>query len=137
MVKNIIILFIAFYFITLQVPVYASGWNFRSGHFAVKHNEFSRHKSNHTSRSFVKHKLKFHRKWDHKTKGTNRIALPYYIYYPHYASYGTEEEQYVQITVIYEKNQSNICMPFSFILGNRQVLGERGDQLLLLVKSDA
>ena len=108
MVKNIIILFTAFYFITLQVPVFASGWNFRSGHFAVKHNEFSRHKSNHTSRSFVKHKLKFHRKWALKTKCTNRITLPYYIYYPPYASYGTEEEQYVQITVIDDNKNEQI-----------------------------
>ena len=108
MIKNIIILFTAFYFITLQVPVFASSWNFRSGHFAVKHNEFSRHKSNHTSRSFVKHKLKLHRKWDHKTKGTNRIALPYYIYYPHYASYGIEEEKYVQITIVDDNKKEQI-----------------------------
>ena len=108
MVKNIIILFIAFYFITMQVPVFASGWNFRSGHLAVKHSEFFHYKSKHRSRSFAKHKLKFHRKWDHKTKGMNRITLPYYIYYPPYASYGTEEEQYVQITVIDDNKNEQI-----------------------------
>lgn len=108
MFKNIIILFIAFYFITLQVPVFASGWNSGSGHVAVKHYEFSRHKSNHSSRSFVTHKLNFHRKWDHKTKGTNRITLPYYIYYPHYASYGIEEGKYFQITIIYDNKKEQI-----------------------------
>jgi hypothetical protein len=108
MVKNIIILFIAFYFITLQVPVFASGWNLSSGHFAVKHYGFSRHKSNHTSRSFVKHKLKFHRKWALKTKGTNRITLPYYIYYPPHASYGIEEVTYLQITVIDDNKKEQI-----------------------------
>jgi hypothetical protein len=108
MVKNIIILFIAFYFITLQVPVFASGWNSSSGHFAVQHNEFSRHISNHSSRSFVKHKLKFHRKWALITKGTNRITLPYYIYYPPYASYGKEEEKYLQITIIDDNKKEQI-----------------------------
>ena len=108
MVKNILILFIAFYFITLQVPVFASGWDSGSGHFAVKHYEFSRHKSNHTSPSFVKHKLKFHRKWALKTKGTNRITLPYYIYYPPYASNETEEEKYLQITILDDNKKEPI-----------------------------
>jgi hypothetical protein len=108
MVKNIIILFITFYFITLPVSVFASGWNLSSGHFAVKHNDFSRHKSKHTSRSFAKHKLRFHRKWDLKTKGKNRITLPYYIYYPHYASYETEEEKYLQITIIDDNKKKPI-----------------------------
>ena len=108
MIKNILILFTAFYFITLQVPAFASGWNSGSGHFAVKHSEFSRHKSKHTSRSFAKHKLRFHRKWDLKTKGKNRITLPYYIYYPHYASYGIEEGKYLQITIIDDNKKEPI-----------------------------
>jgi hypothetical protein len=97
MLKNFIILLIVFYFLTISATVFAGGFYTGSRNFAFKHNEFSRHKSKHTSRSFAKHKLKLHRKWGHKTKFTNKI------YFPYYESYGREEDSYTEINIISDK----------------------------------
>jgi hypothetical protein len=104
MLKKINILLISFYiFILLPVQVFAGGFYFGSNHLAVKHKAFSRHKSKHSSPSFTKHNLKFHRKWHHKTKCSNKIYFPYYDYDPYYASYGKEKESYVEINIINDK----------------------------------
>lgn len=103
MLKNFIILLIVFYFLTISATVFAGGFYTGSRNFAFKHNEFSRHKSKHTSRSFAKHKLKLHRKWGHKTKFTNKIYFPYYVYDPYYESYGKEKDSYTEINIINDK----------------------------------
>ena len=108
MLKNINILLIAFYLLTLSVPVYAGGLNPGSSHFTFNHNAFYRHKSRHTNQSYAKHKLKSHIKLHHKTKNKNKIIFPYHVYYPHYASYGIEEDNYVQIYVINDKKDEQI-----------------------------
>lgn len=108
MLKNINILLIAFYLLTLSASVYAGGFHTGSSHFAVKHNAFSRHKSKYTSQSFAKHRLKFDRKWHHKAKNKNKIIFPHYAYYPHYASYGIKEDNYVEINIINDKKGEQI-----------------------------
>ena len=100
MLKKINILLIAFCLSTLPVQVFAGGFYTGLRNFAFKHNEFSRHKSKHSSPSLTKHKLKFHRKWRHKTKFTNKIYFPYYVYDPYYKSYGKEEYSYTEINII-------------------------------------
>lgn len=92
-------LLIAICLLAFPVPVFAGGLNFDSNHFAVKHNNFSRHKSMHTNKSFAKHKLKFNRNWHYKTKHKNKTKFPYFVYYPHQASHGIEREKNVQIDI--------------------------------------
>jgi len=113
MIKNINLLLIAFYLLTLPSPVLASGLNFGSNNRAIKHNTFSHHKSKYSSKSYGKHKLKFRRKWHHNTKNTNKIKFPYYIYYPHYFLYGRnnleeEEKVEVNINIINDKKDEQI-----------------------------
>ena len=97
MLKNINILLIAFYLLTLPVQVFAGGFYSGSNHLAVKHNAFSRHKSKHSSPSFAKPNLKFHRKWHHKTKYMNKIKFPYYALY---GIGNQEKEMNVEINII-------------------------------------
>lgn len=108
MPKKINILLIIFYITILSAPVYAGGLHSGSSHFAVKYNAFSHHKSKHTSKSFAKQKLKFHKTWHHKTRGTNKIIFPYYVYYPHYASYGIKNDKNVEINIINDKKDEQI-----------------------------
>ena len=113
MIKNINLILIAFYILTLPAPVFASGLNFSSNHFAIKHNAFSRYKSKYSTKSYGKHKLKFRRKWYHKTKSANKIKFPYYIYYPHWALYGRnnlekEEKVEVNINIVNDKEDEQI-----------------------------
>jgi hypothetical protein len=102
MLKNFTILLIVFYILTYSAMVFAGGFYTGSRNFAFKHNTFSRYNSKHTNRSFAKHKLNFHKKWHHKTKCTNKIYFPYYVYGPYHASYG-REDSYTEINIINDK----------------------------------
>jgi len=108
MLKNFIILLMVFYILTLSATVFAGGFYTGSRNFAFKHNTFARYNSKYMTQSFAKHKLKFHRKWDHKTKFTNKIYFPYYVYYPYHASYGKEEGNYAEINIINDKKDEQI-----------------------------
>lgn len=103
MLKNFIILLIVFYILTLSATVFAGGFYTGSRNFAFKPNTFSRYNSKYTNQLFGKHKLKFNRRWNHKTKCTNKICSLYYVYDPYYASYGKEEYSYVEINIINDK----------------------------------
>ena len=103
MLKNFIILLVVFYILTLSATVFAGVFYIGSRNFAFKHNTFSRYNSKYTNRSFAKHKLEFHKKWHHKTKCTNKIYFPYYVYEPYYASNGREEDSYAEINIINDK----------------------------------
>jgi hypothetical protein len=97
----------------LPTPVFASGLNFSSNHFAIKHNAFSHHKSKYSTNSYGKQKLRFYRKWNHKTKSTKKIKFPHYIYYPHWSLYGRnslEEKERVElnINIINDKKDEQI-----------------------------
>lgn len=108
MLKKINILLIAFYLLILSIPVFAGGFNPVSNHYTNEDLAFIRHKSKHRNQSSFNHKLKFHKKWHHKTKGANKIIFPYYVYFPHYASYGMEKENNVEITIINDKKDEQI-----------------------------
>jgi len=108
MLKNFIILLIVFYFLTFSATVFAGGFYTGSRNFAFKHNTFSRYNSRYTNQSFAKHKLKFNRRWYHKIKGSNLIMFPYYVYDPHYTSYGIEKDSYVKINIINDKKDEQI-----------------------------
>jgi hypothetical protein len=102
MLKNFIILLIVFYILTFSATVFAGGFYTGSRNFAFKHNTFSRYNSKYTNRPFAKHKPKFNRRWNNKTKCTNKICFPYYVYSPYYGSYG-REDSYVEIKIINDK----------------------------------
>jgi len=108
MLKNINIFLIAFYLLILSFPVFAGSLNSGLNHYINEDHTFIRQKSKHTNQSFSKHKLKFHRKWHHKTRGTNKIIFPYYVYFPHYALNGIEEQKNVYITIINDKKDEQI-----------------------------
>jgi hypothetical protein len=103
MLKNFIILLIAFYILTFSAKVFAGGFYTGSRNFAFKPNMFYRYNSKYTNQSFAKHKPKFNRRWHHKTKCTNKIYFPYYVYDPYYTSFGKEEDSYVEINIINNK----------------------------------
>ena len=103
MLKNFIILLIVFYILTLSATVFAGDFYTGSRNFAFKHNTFSRYNSKYTNQSFTKHKLNFNRRWHHKATCTNKIYFPYYVYDPYYASYGKEEDSYLEINIINDK----------------------------------
>jgi len=108
MLKKINILLIAFYLLILSIPVFAGGFNSVSNYYTNEDFAFIRHKSKHRNQSFFNHKLKFHKKWHHKTKGANKIIFPYYVYFPHYDSYGMEKENKLEITIINDKKDEQI-----------------------------
>ena len=116
MIKNINILLIAFYLLTLPSQIFAGGFNAGSNHHAIKHNAFNRHSSKYTNKSYEKHKLNFRRKWNHKTKHPNKFKFPNYIYYPHYDLHGRnnlEEEENVEenINIINDKKDEQTESP--------------------------
>lgn len=92
---KIINLLIAFCLLALPASVFAGGLNSGSNHFAVNNNAFSRHKSKHTNQSFSNHKLKFHKKWHHKTKSRNKFIFPYYALHGR-----NNSEKQVEINII-------------------------------------
>ena len=97
-----------FYLLTLSVPIFAGGLNLGLNHRAIRHNSFSHHKTKHTSQSYAIHKQRFHRKWNHKTKSLNKSIFPYYVYSPHYASYGMEEDNNVEIIIVNDKKDEQV-----------------------------
>lgn len=113
MIKNINLLLIAFYLLTLPVTVFASGLNLSSNHGAINHNAFSHHKSKYSTNSYEKQKLRFHRKWNHNTKSAKKIKFPYYIYYSHWSLFrrnNLEKEKNVElnINIINDKKDEQI-----------------------------
>ena len=113
MIKNINILLIAFYLLTLPTNIFAGGFNSSLNRNANKQNAFIRHNSKYTNKSYEKHETNSHRKWNHKTKNPNKYKLPNYIYYPHYDLYGRdnleeEENVDVNINIINDKKDEQI-----------------------------
>ncbi len=113
MLENINLLLIAFYLLALPTQVFGGSLNSGSNHHAIKHNSFSRNTSKYLGKSYTKHKMKFHRKWRHKTKNPNKFKFPNHIYYPHYALYGRnnlekEENVEVNINIINDKKDEQI-----------------------------
>ena len=93
---------IAFCLFALSIPVYAGGLNFGSSHSVVKYDSFSHLKTKHTSQSYAKNRQRFHRKWNNKTKSTNKSIFPYY------ASYGIEEEKNTEIYNVNDKKDEQV-----------------------------